>query len=182
MDDLRSELEKYLKVKEILTDLLESTDWSGGAVLKVSEKKIKSMRDELAGSIKGLEHQIGQEEELKPIEPEEDEVAAFVVVYLSRGVSLENWYQRIVSLPKHSIGLPVFPSEKEAKKYMRSKPNMDNHGVVEVLVKKNLVSAEDDMILLQGGAIRLERIRSFDDGRSAYWFFPKKPLTKIESR
>lgn len=184
MDDKQEEIERYSKVHTILNDLLDSTDWSRGAVLKVSEKKIKAMRDEVMGHIKQLEKHLKQETLFQPVQVNSDESPIYVVMYLSRGVSLENWYQRIMSLPSHSVGLPIFTSSKAAKKYMRSKTNVDNHGVVEVMVKKSVLEGAvsgEEVKQLPGGAIRVDRIRSFDDGKHAYWFMPKSPLTKIES-
>ena len=176
MEDINLQIERYEKMQEILSELLDSNDWSKGAVLRVSEKKIKTMCEDIDTQIKRLKgQQMAGKELFQPLQTGPGLQSVYFLIYQSKGMSLDAWHKRVTMLPTHHVGLPIFKGESEVMKYMRSKPNPDNYGYVELLAKESDVKVDPsdaERVHVHSKAITLSRIRLFSDGKKHYWFDP----------
>ena len=177
---------------KIFDDLLAQDGWDANQVLKVSAKKIASLRDEAAVLLKQATRKEKQDSDVfRMIEDKTGFIPLYVLLYQAQGTSLEKWHERVVSLVKHHVSLPIYCEEKLVQKVLRNKNNRNNYGYVEVLVQENRIherlSGQKDthghaLLALHGDAIQKDHIRWFCDGAQYYAFDAVKGFQLIDDK
>ncbi len=166
---------------KVLDDLLSKDDWQASQVLKVSAKKIQALRDEAQALLdKHTQQSTENKAVIKMLGDKEGFAPCYILLYQAqKATTLDKWHERIMSLKKHHVNLPVYEHEATLKKTLKNKKNRDHYGYVEVLVNTDKINhkavtqydIEGNVLLaLHGDAIALDHVRWFSDGRTRYAF------------
>ncbi len=190
MDDKKNNLVKINEdLVKIFDHLLASDEWEASSVLKLSAKKISGLRDQAVQLLAQATEELPQADDtIKMIEDKEGFTALYVLIYQTKGLSLDKWHGRVVSLAQHQVGLPIYRDENTVKKILRNKDNRNNYGYVEVLVEESKIFSSSswqkdaegyDLVALHANAILADHIRWFCDGRKYYAFAANSELQLI---
>jgi intracellular multiplication protein IcmQ len=165
-----------------LDDLLASEEWMSSPVLKVSAKKLQSFRDQAQALLDKAAHEVRVVDEgPKMIEDKEGFIRLYVLMFQSEGRDLLKWHARIKTLGAHQVSLPIYSDKNTVMMALRGKNNPSNYGYVEVLIdetkiNQKLAGQQDsqghELVAVHAGAIRLDHIRWFCDGKDYYSFDP----------
>jgi hypothetical protein len=177
---------------EVFDDLLAQEGWDANRVLKVSAKKIAALREEAAVLLKQATSNTKQvSTDFIMVEDKADFISLYVLLYQAEGTSLDKWHDRVATLVKHHVSLPIYREEKTVQKVLRNKKNRNNYGYVEVLVPEDRIherlSGQKDtegheLIALHGDAIKKDHIRWFCDGKKYYVFDAKEGFQLLDNK
>lgn len=175
---------------KIFDDLLATDEWQASQVLKVSAKRLQALRDEAETLLKQATSAVEEGSGDIEMMPEKKGYSAvYVLLYQTKGLSLDAWHERIMSLRTYQVSLPVYRNLKNLKKVLRHKSNPDNYGYIEALVPETMIvnsavvlkdALGQELTRLREDAIKLDHIRWFSDGQNTWAFAPNRPLQLLD--
>lgn len=160
----------------LLDDLLAKGKWDSSLFLKVSKKRLQTLRDEakaLLDDLQGAQHAdgIGANAQQGPV-LEAGECPVYIHLYLGGTATLPRWEQMLSTLGAYSVGRPIYTEEQHAIMAIRSKLNSENDSYAEVFIAKSAIldvpedqQAHDKqgtpLLILKVGAISPDSISKF---------------------
>ena len=146
-DDQQKDIELSEELLTILSNLLDHGNWDNSLFLKVSKKRLESLRTDA----KALLNELNEHSMVVPGRPKLERSGherLFVTLYFSGQADLKHWEQVLSTLSAYVIGRPVYGDEAHAEEALRLKGYPDNEAYVVVLVQKEniLPIPEEKMI------------------------------------
>lgn len=160
-------------------EVLKNDDYEDSLFLRNTVKPLKEIRQRAIDLLK----QINQQEVESYTKPklEADMEPVFVLLFQSEGQNVQKWEQLLRGLSRYALGRPVYQSEADVQKVIRSKMTNGQEAYAKVAVPKSLLEASsrlsarqdrfgNTLITLPVGAIKSDAILEFVHGKQHYHF------------
>lgn len=162
-------------VLQALNDAITSGHWSSSNFLRVIEKRLTEIRDEVRNEIelvykKSLPNQSEQIAFMNKVQT--DKKMVYVALYSATGKSLQSWEWIVTNLPRQMVSRPIYEQEEQAQAMIKTKENRFNEAYVSIYIEEtDVLPVPEDKIthdklgqprlLLKDGALKIANIREF---------------------
>lgn len=127
----------------LLDDLLAKGKWDSSLFLKVSKKRLVTLRDEAKALLDDLKEtsnpgSLSHAQSRGPV-LEAGECPVYIHLYLGGTATLPRWEQMLSTLGAYSVGRPIYTDEQHAISAIRAKLNSENDSYAEVYIPKGAI-------------------------------------------
>jgi Dot/Icm secretion system protein IcmQ len=171
-----------IKLNQRLIDLMEeifgSCDWESSLLLHNIKSELQEHMDTLLEQREQLlEIAAPATTKLATLKPNQRVI--YVTLYQVDGYSMPKWSQRLSSLERYNLSRPVYGSEEEVQKALRSRGYPVTEAYVSVIVDKDMVRSLDnpakdrwgqELISLKEKAVKQSNILQFVHSHKHYNF------------
>lgn len=175
------------KLVDSISKLLQTGDWEESLFLRTMKKRLEAVKEEAQQltNTPGNASKIIEQTVLSP-----DQVKVYISLYQFQGNNLSIWQNMLKALPKYSINRPIYNNEENARKFIRSKPDIHRHAYVIVAIKKDSImpinsqlkdNFDSQLLTLKEDAIQTENILAFVHANKRIYALQNNVLTLKET-
>lgn len=182
-NDLHEKQDYVMLAKGIVADVdsvLNENDYESSLFLRNTVKPLKQMREEALSVLALLDEQDEIEKHFTPV-LKEDMVPVYVLVFQQQGHNLAKWAQLLRGLSQYVLGRPIYATEADVRKVIRTKMTEDQEGYVKVAIDKAILEKcalmaprkdryGNTLLSLPAGTVSSHNILEFVQGKKCYHF------------